>query len=95
MSEINDTNAAWRRYHEEMRERSKRAGAKATDRIDALARDKKLVAVWHTAFHVTLSHPDTRSAVDFYPTRGTIVRLMVRQHRRGLDAALKLIGVRE
>jgi hypothetical protein len=95
MSEINENNAMWRSYHDEMRKRSVRAGNKATERIDSLVLAGKLTAKWHTEWHVILKNPATGSSIEFFPTRGTIVRAGLRQDRRGLDVALKLIGVRE
>lgn len=95
MSEINENNAMWRSYHDEMRKRSERAGDKATSRIASLVSEGKLAAKWHTEWHVILKNPATGSSVEFFPTRGTIVRAGLRQDRRGLDVALKMLGVRE
>jgi hypothetical protein len=95
VNEVNENNAMWRAYHDEMRDRSVRAGNKAAQRIDALVLSGKLTAKWHTEYHVILAHPVTRNSVEFFPTRGTIVRAGVRQARCGLDVALKLIEVRE
>jgi hypothetical protein len=92
---MNETNEMWRGYKEEMRLRSRRAADRATQRIVALEKIRKLVAIWRTDYQVTLWNPDRTKLVDFYPTRGTIVRDNLRQTRRGLDAALKLIGVVE
>ncbi len=64
------------------------------DRIEALERTGKLVVTRHNEQHVRLVNPATQQTVEFYPTKGTIVRSNVRQVRRGLDAALRLIGVR-
>lgn len=90
-----EDNEMWRRYHEEMRKRSVRAGKKAAARINALVSAGKIKATWHTEYHVALSNPVSGALVEFYPTRGTIVRDQVRQEQLGLDVALKLIGVRE
>jgi hypothetical protein len=92
---VNENNAMWRGYHDEMRKRSVCAGDKATLRITTLVSAGKLTAKWHTDYHVILANPVTRTSVEFFPTRGTIVRDNLRQHRRGLDVALKLIGVTE
>jgi hypothetical protein len=64
------------------------------DRIMTLASAGKLNVVRRTPYHVILSNPLTGNRVEFFPTRGTIVRDNVTQVRRGLDQALKLIGVR-
>lgn len=65
------------------------------ERIDALESVGKIVVIRHPNHHLILTNPRTRSTVEFFPTRGTIVRDSVKQFRRGLDAALRLIGVRE
>ena len=63
------------------------------DRIAALERAGKLVVSGQSDLHLRLSNPETLCAVQYYPTKGTIVRVNVKQLRRGLDEALKLIGV--
>jgi hypothetical protein len=64
------------------------------ERLHALEHSGKLVVTTHSKSHVSLINPSTLQSVEFYPTKGTIVRRNVKQFRRGLDAALKLIGVR-
>lgn len=64
------------------------------ERLGELEHSGKVVVTRHNDDHLRLANPTTRQAVQFYPARGTIVRANVRQVRRGLDAALKLIGVK-
>ena len=94
INEQNEENAMWRGYHAEMKRRANRTAHKAALLIGSLSNRRKLDANWHTEYHVTLTNPDTKKSVEFYPTRGTIVRDRVREGRVGIDAALKLIGVR-
>lgn len=65
----------------------------AMTQIERLQNSQRLLATWHTEHHVTLTNPATGRSVEFYPTRGTIVRDQIRQTGIGIDAALKLLGV--
>lgn len=65
-----------------------------SDRMLELEHKGKILVIRRGDSGLVLSNPHTHSAVEFYPTRGTIVRSGVKQFRRGLDHALKLIGVR-
>lgn len=65
-----------------------------TERIVALESLGRIVVTKRAEFHILLTNPETRCSVEYYPTRGTIVRNNVKQFRQGLDAALRLIGVR-
>lgn len=64
-------------------------------RIVELERSGKVLVKWHPNYKsVLLTNPRTpRSHVEFFPTRGTVMRNHVKQFRRGLDHALKLIGI--
>ena len=69
------------------------ARLKATDRIRDLEAQGKVTVNWHGIYQVTLFHPITTRAVEFFPSRGTIVLNNQRHPKKGLDTALKLIDV--
>ena len=77
------------------REREAATEERTVDRINSLETQGKILVERLGAQKVILVNPQTRGRIAFWPTRGTIVRFGVKQVRHGLDAALKLIGVRE
>lgn len=77
-----------------VRERERAVEERTIDRINSLETQGKLLVTRLGGQKVILINPETSAWIGFWPTRGTIVRGGVKQSRHGLDAALKLIGVR-
>lgn len=78
-----------------LREREVAAAACTMERLEALESQGKILVTRLGAQKMILVNPHTGGRVEFWPTRGTITRFRVKQVRHGLDAALKLIGVKE
>ena len=77
------------------REREAATEEHTVERINSLETQGKILVERLGSQKVSLVNPQTQGRIAFWPTRGTIVRFGVKQVRHGLDAALKLIGVRE
>lgn len=75
-------------------ERAIAAEEHTIERINSLETQGKILVERLGAQKVILVNPETHGQVGFWPTRGTIMRNGVKQVRHGLDAALKLIGVK-
>lgn len=77
------------------REKEIASEERTMERINSLETQGKILVTRLGAQKMILVNPHTGGRVEFWPTRGTITRNRVKQVRHGLDAALKLIGVKE